>query len=286
MSKVILLHIDGCRVDTLQAAETPNIHGLMRTGAWSMNARTIAPPITLPVHFSIFTSMNSIGHGVLTNGARPNVSPSAMGIVGWLKAHGKTTAMYYNWEFLRELAPPGSLDISIFLNSAHADDGDMRVAEVAASDITLHQPDFAFVYLGCPDEVGHSCGFSSDEYRQSLEKADQAIGYLLNSLKENSQLDDYVILFQSDHGGIGYDHTSQNAEVMTVPWILNGPGVTPGEIHLKSQKKMRQISVMDSIPTLAYCLNVPCHHSWQGRAVVEAFTCETERIDTHSELRN
>ena len=271
MSKVILLHIDGCRVDTLRAAKTPNISKLMSSGAWTLKAQTVTPSVTLPVHFSIFASMNSIGHCVLTNGARPNVPRSIMGIIEWAKSHEKRTAMYYNWEFLRELSPPGSLDSSFFLNSLMEDDGDMQVAEFAAEDIIKNSPDFAFVYLGCPDEVGHDRGFESDEYVISLEKADKAIGYLLNSLKENNRQQEYTILLESDHGGADHEHTKNIPEVMTVPWVINGPLIRAGEITLEQPKQNELISVVDTIPTLAHCLGIPSHPSWKGRIVTEAF---------------
>lgn len=51
MKKAILLHIDGCTVDALQATCTPNINQLIDTGAWTLNGRTDSPPWTLPVHF-------------------------------------------------------------------------------------------------------------------------------------------------------------------------------------------------------------------------------------------
>lgn len=274
MSKVILLHIDGCRVDTLCAAEIPNISKLMSTGAWTLKAQTVTPSVTLPVHFSIFSSMNSIGHGVLTNGARPNVPRSTMGIIEWAKAHGKRTAMYYNWEYLRELSPPGYLDSSFFINSLMEDDGDMRVAEVAAEDILKNSPDFSFVYFGCVDEVGHDRGFESDEYARSLEKADGAIGYLLNSLKDNNRQQEYTILLESDHGGIDHEHTQNVPEVMTVPWVISGPLVRAGEIAMEQQKQEELISVVDTIPTLAHCLGIPKHPSWRGRIITEAFVSE------------
>lgn len=270
MGKVILVHIDGCRVDTLCAADTPHIDKLISTGAWTLKAQTVTPSVTLPVHFSIFTSMNSVGHGVLTNGPRPNVSRSVMGIIEWAKVHGKSTAMYYNWEFLRELSPPGYLDSSIFLNNLMEDEGDMQVAEVAAESLIKNAPHFAFVYFGCLDEVGHAKGFESDEYRLALERVDKAIGYLLNTLQGNNQYQEYTVLLESDHGGIDHDHSVNVPEVMTVPWIINGPGIRAGEIMLKQTNQSESLCVVDTIPTLAHCLGIPHHPSWKGRTVTEA----------------
>lgn len=272
MSKVLLLHIDGCRADLLGKANTPAIDKLMEEGAWTMEASTVSPSVTLPVHCAIFTSMTPLNHGVLTNVARPTISPSAMGMIEWVKSHGKTTAMYYNWEFLRELSPPGYLTRSIFVDTSFDLDGDMQVATTAAADIIHATPDLAFVYLGCLDETGHSFGFDSEEYMISLANADKAIAHLLDRLEESDLLKEYTILFQSDHGGIDHEHTEDVPEVMTVPWVLKGPKVKPGKLSpLTSIKSRANVSVLDTAPTLMHCMGLPSHHMWQGHLVAEAF---------------
>ena len=267
MSKAILLHIDGCRVDTLQAANTKNIYKLIESGAWTLNAQTDTPPLTLPVHFSIFTSMHSGNHGVLTNTATPRACPSLTGIMEWLKLHGKTTAMYFNWEPLKALSPPDYLDSSMYLNTSMNRDGDMKVAEAAARDLLENKIDFSFIYLGCLDEIGHSTGFGSDEYRASLERADHAVGHLLRSLEKAGVLQEYTILFESDHGGIDHDHAETISEVMTIPWVINGPAVRPGELPHD-----RPVTVIDTAPTLCHCLGIQSPPNWKGRPVLEAFT--------------
>ena len=277
MSKALLLHIDGCRVDTLQAAKTPNIDKLFAAGAWTLNAQTITPPMTLPVHFSIFTSLNAMTHRVLSNAARPSVCPSAVGLIEWLKSHGKTTAMYYNWEFLRELSPPGSLNSSIFLDTMLDKNGDILVAKAALEDIITIQPDFAFIYLGVLDEVGHAHGFESDEYTIALKKADEAVGYILDTLNKTGTLEEYTIFFESDHGGIDKDHFHTVPEVMTVPWCVCGPNIQAIELS-----SIREVSVMDTIPTIAYIMNIPLHPNWKGRVVTEAILAVSSEAATRN----
>ncbi|MEH0020246.1 MAG: alkaline phosphatase family protein [Desulfobacter sp.] len=269
LTKTLLLIVDGCRTDCLAATPTPAIDRLKEQGAWTFKARTVIPSITLPVHFSIFTAMNPVTHGVLSNGANPNVSGSAVGMVAWFKSLGRTTAMYYNWEYLRELAPPGCLNRSFFLDTACDAGGDMAVAELAAADMVAGLPDFAFVYLGCLDEAGHAHGYGSAPYLSSLARADQAIGHLLTTLEQAGVKDQYTILFQSDHGGMGHDHMDPVPEVLDVPWILSGPGICPGKIDRPDPGA--PVSVMDTAPTLARCMGLPSHPLWQGRAVREAF---------------
>ncbi len=283
MSKALLLLIDGCRVDTLRAARTPAIDSLMERGAWSMDAQTVTPSVTLPVHFSIFTSLSPVSHGVVSNASGAGLSPSAGGVFQWLKAQGKTTAMYYNWEFLRELSPPGYLDRSVYLNNALEEEGDMEIARIAGTDMVAAQPDFTFVYLGCLDEVGHAQGYESLAYSRSLERADMAVGHILDCLERAGLGETYSVLLQSDHGGLDRDHTTSAPEVMTVPWILAGPDVRPGKIALAGENGKREpVSVLDSAPTLMRCMGLPCHHMWNGRVIETAFSRErqTDHVTT------
>ena len=45
---VVVIGIDGLRPDRLLLADTPVMHGLMKTGAYSMWMRTTALAVTLP----------------------------------------------------------------------------------------------------------------------------------------------------------------------------------------------------------------------------------------------
>ena len=273
MSKAILVVIDGCRVDTLRQAHTPAIRGLMDRGAWTLSARTVTPSVTLPVHFSIFTSMSPTSHGVMSNAGRPNVSPSAAGMFQVAKSFGKRTAMYYNWEFLRELSPPGYTDRNIFLATSLEEEGDMAVARAAADDIVQSRPDLAFLYLGCLDEAGHAHGFESPQYTATLERADAALGHLLKELEDAGLLEKYTLLVQSDHGGIHRDHATPAPEVMTVPWILAGPGIRAGEIESATDEPdLPPVTVLDTAPTLMAAMGIPAHPMWQGRVHRERLT--------------
>ena len=66
----MLIIVDGCRPDALQRGATPNIDALAAAGAASMSAETVMPSLTLPAHYSLFTSQKPIGHNVLTNTGR------------------------------------------------------------------------------------------------------------------------------------------------------------------------------------------------------------------------
>lgn len=264
-SKVILIVIDGCRPDGIQKATTPTLDRLLVKGSHSFNAKTVTPSLTLPAHLSIFSSRNPIGHNVLTNTGRPEISPDIKTILELAKYNGLSTAAFYSWEHLRNLAPPGVLDQSSLINTLILDETirDRTIVETAAPRICRSAPDCCFIYLEGVDISGHEYGWMSEEYLSAINRADSAIEILLEALTESDLLDSYTILIVSDHGGSGTHHAEPVPEVMLVPWIAFGPPVKENFCI------PNEMSVLDVTPTLAWLLDVAPHWEWEGRAIKE-----------------
>ena len=261
--KTILVIIDGCRPDGLEQAKTPNIDHMIENGAHTLSAATVSPPITLPVHFSIFTSLKPIDHNVLSNTGSPAPSTDARSIIDVAKDFGKTTAAFYSWEHLRNISAPGSLDHSHFIKSSTVENCDIEVAQAAAAYLTSSSPDFCFIYFGGTDIAGHEDGWMSKEYLDAIENADTALGIILEELERTNASDHYNIVLQSDHGGIDKNHMENIPEVMTVPWIAFGPGV-------KAKHKIKEnVNILDTAPTLAALMDIPVHHTWLGQTITE-----------------
>ena len=180
-------------------------------------------------------------------------------------AAGRRTAFIYNWEQLRDLAAPGTLDFSYYKNYQSDDEADITIAETAAEYIVNEQPDFCFVYFGLVDVMGHQHGWMSPEYIAQIENSDQAIGIVLGRLKAANLLDRYFMLLQSDHGGHGQSHGTDMPEDLTIPWIAAGPNVKPmGEID-------QLVRIIDTAPTIAHALGLPLASEWEGQPITEIF---------------
>lgn len=262
--QVIFIVIDGCRPDALQQAETPTLDMLMRHGSFSMEMQTVIPPITLPAHFSIFSGRSPIGHNVLTNTGSPDTAPEINTILELAKYNGLSTAAFYSWEQLRNLAPPGVLDQAFHINTLILDKEirDRTIAEVAAQRITATEPDLSFVYFEGVDIAGHDYGWMSEEYVEAINRTDKAIALLLARLSPK-QREKYTIVVISDHGGIGTHHKKDVPEVMTVPWIVAGPAAKHN-YRIKSE-----LSVLDAAPTIAALLGIAPHWEWEGKVIKE-----------------
>jgi predicted AlkP superfamily pyrophosphatase or phosphodiesterase len=256
---VVLVLIDGLRPDAIDPARTPRIAGLCERGAATLRASSVMPSITLPCHTSIFHSVPPTRHGITSNDWRPMARPLP-GLFDVAHAAGKRCAFFYNWEELRDIGRPGSLEMSYFRDTDRQPDGDQILADEAVRYLAAAQPDFAFVYLGTVDVAGHVYGWMSDGYLSQVASVDATLGTLLDGLPNGS-----TVLLQSDHGGHERNHGTEMPEDMTIPWIVAGPGIRQGHTIAAP------VSLLDTAPTLARMLGVAPHHDWEGRCVEEIF---------------
>lgn len=263
-AKVLLIVMDGCRPDALQQATTPRIDTLWQTGAYTWNARTVMPSVTLPSHSTMFRGVSPQKHGICEDNVYRPSAAAFPSITDVAKLGQKRTAMFYSWEQLRDLAAPGSLDLSYCMNAIYGEDNDTPVAEVAAAHLVDKQPDFCFLYLGDVDISGHLHGWMSPEQIEFIEANDKAVGIVLDALEKAGLRDAYTILLQADHGGHDTDHGTEMPEDMTIPWILNGPGVKKGHVI------QTQVNMADTPATIAHLLELERPEVWEGTPVLDA----------------
>jgi predicted AlkP superfamily pyrophosphatase or phosphodiesterase len=259
---VVLFVVDGMRPDGLQQADTPNADRLVAEGSATFTARTVMPSSTLPCHTSLFRGVPSERHGVTTNNWFPPVRP-VPSIIDVVHQAGGTTASFYNWEQLRDLSDPGSLNASFFRASSHDDGGDTVIAEGAAAHFAAGVPTFSFVYFGRTDEVGHDHGWMTDEYIAAIGDADVALGIVLNAIGGAPNGANTTVILTADHGGHDKTHGTESADDMTIPWIMRGPDTPVG--HDITQ----QVQIIDTPATTCRLLRIDPSDVWTGTVVEE-----------------
>ena len=257
---VVFVLIDGMRPDAIEAANCETLMTVMKNGAYTLNASSVMPSFTLPCHTTIFHSVPPTRHGIITNDWSPMARP-VPGLIDVANTAGRRCGMIFNWEQLRDMARPGSMTASYCLNTAEQDiESDAIMVREAAALITEHQLDFAFVYLGTVDTVGHWSGWMSDEYLAQVAKVDGFVGQLFASLPE-----DTTYLIQSDHGGHDRTHGTEMPEDMTIPWLVKGPKIRAGH------EIQASVSLLDTAPTIARLLDVDAPSVWEGQVIEEIF---------------
>jgi predicted AlkP superfamily pyrophosphatase or phosphodiesterase len=255
---VLLVMIDGMRPDALMAADAPVMQRLARQGASTLRSRTIMPSVTLPCHTSLFYGVSPQRHGITDNIWHPLARPvPSLFDVVWRA--GRSTAMFYNWGELRDMAAPSSLAESYLVSAdrTKGDVSDQRTFDRAAAWIRA-TPDFGFVfaYYGSVDLEGHASGWMSDAYLRRIADADRAVGKLVDAMPDGQGL----TIVTADHGGHEKTHGTDSELDMTVPLIVCGKAARAGA-------DLGQTSILDLAPTIAAHLGIARPPEWEGRVL-------------------
>ncbi len=270
IKKALIVGIDGCRFDAIQAADTPHLDQLIRHGAVSRETLILGErykrndTVSGPGWSSILTGVWADKHGVQDNKfVEPHFdkfphffhrlksfSPQAMtaSIVDWKPIHEHIVSA----ADVATTVPEGVLYLT----------GDEQITREGARLLAESDPTAAFVYLGQVDETGHKFGFhpSVDAYCQAVERVDGHLGKLLGTIKDRKSFgrEDWLIVVTSDHGGKGTSHGGghNDPEVLHSFLIVSGESATRGTIE-------SPVYLVDVAPTVLAHLGVPLAAKWQ-----------------------
>ena len=265
-SRVLILSIDGLRPDAILSAPMQNLLNIMQnSAAYTLNAQTVYPSVTLISHSSMLVGVCPSKHGVYWNDYLPLLGyANGTDIFDLAHAAGLQTVMYVGKEKLRQVTEPASTDIFVYIN-----DRDLVIADRLIADFPQ---DFGllFVHFPTPDWMGHEYGWMSPEQLSVAYRADEALGNILAELDARGLRDDTLIIITADHGGHDTTHGTKRAEDMTIPWIAFGPGIQPKLLTT-------QVHTMDTAATAAFILGLSIPPEWDGVPVYEAFGLPVER---------
>jgi predicted AlkP superfamily pyrophosphatase or phosphodiesterase len=249
--RALIISVDGLRPDLLTRAETPTIHNLIRSGSFTLWARTTAVAITLPSHMSMLTGVTPQRHQIEWNRDLPlskPVYPTGRTLFDIAKAYGYSTGMVAGKSKFEVFERPGSIDwcwvapkepqTSEKPTKTESDEwpddsfkarkeklSDSVVAEQAVKMIRDHQPEVMFVHFPHVDNIGHLSGWGTPEQIQAVEDADQAVAQVLFALSDSGLTDSTMIILTADHGGAGHTHGADDPRSRHIPWIISGPGI-------------------------------------------------------------
>ena len=255
-NKVLLISIDGMRPDGLKGCGNPYVKKLEEICAYTYNGRSVTPSVTFPCHFSMTHSVTPQRHGITTNTYVPQVRP-IKGIFEKISEAGGISAMFYGWEPLRDIASPGSLKFATYVNAYMKDSGDTVLTDECEKILSLHKPDFAFLYMVETDEKGgHDNGWMSDEYKRRISVAIDNVKRMIEKFGN-----EYRVIIMADHGGHDRTNGTEMPEDMTIPFFFYGPEFTPGEIK-------DSVSLLEIAPTIAKILDVSPDRDWEGHSII------------------
>ena len=254
---VVVLSFDGLRADALRAAMPA---ALLERAAFTWEAKTTLPSVTLPSHTSMFTGVPPSVHQMLANSWRASQGyvklSTAFSVV--TEAGGRS-AMFVTKSKLLYLARPGTVARAEFLvyprydQTAAVREGMRYLASV--------QPNLLFIHVADPDDVGHRDGWMSESYLEVVRKAPATIRLVLDTLARMGALERSLVIVTADHGGHGRAHGSDRPEDVTIPWLAFGavePGPIGGPVMIYDTAAMAVSALGYAIPT-----------SWLGKPVIK-----------------
>jgi len=268
---VILIGIDGVSAEAFQYSNTTVMNSLISQGVLSLKTRGVMPTVSAPNWTSILSGAGPEQHGVTSNswslgsqGFEPTVKDADGYFTSIFTIIRKqmpkaVTAMFYDWESLSTYVNKKLISKEQYIQ------GHVMITSVALNYIKNEKPVFTFIYYGLPDETGHSKGFNTKAYYQSINEIDTEIGKIVAGLQEYKMWQNTTIIITSDHGGTGYRHGGESMLELEVPWIITGPGVK------KNQLLETPNDNLNTAPTIARILALKPPPEWIGKPVSDAF---------------
>lgn len=243
--KIIMINIDGCRLDRFYEAQLPFLTALRTQSSYfPRGLYTVYRGLTNPAFASILTGTVPEVHGIKSNNiGRPirveglpdlvkTILYGSMHVKHFSKAHWDTRI------------------VSMPRHGAYKTDDIMfdwlKEDLLKKTDVRLLIADISET-----DFLGHAYGSGSHQYLAALQRADKRIEGFFGWRKKHAVLDDSIVIICSDHGMVQIDHSYLlfDAE-KRVPFLITGPGI-------KANNPLEfEASIMDIAPTICYLLGL------------------------------
>lgn len=226
--KLLLIGIDGCRADSLLAADTPHIDSVISNGTYSYEGmiRDGQATVSGPGWSSMLMGVWADKHTVYSNDFSTN--------------HYAQYPMFFRR--LREVWPDVYAASVVHwspINSeivAGADEElygtDAQVGQLGAEALANPDLDVLFLAFDDVDGAGHTYGYGPgiEGYLTAIETTDDYIGLVLAGLygRPTFYQENWLIILTADHGGIGTSHGGNTLEERTIFLIVSGPDSRKG----------------------------------------------------------
>jgi hypothetical protein len=258
VDRVVLLNIDGCRLDRFHEARLPLADTLRARATYFANgATTVYRALTNPAFVSILTGTTPEQHGVRDNNLGRRIRVEGLPDIVDTVLYGSMHVKHFSKPHWRTRI------VSLPVHSVYGCDEVML--GWLKEDLLQREATRLFVAdLSEVDFLGHAYGSESDEYLAAIRRAGERIEEFLAWLAREDTRRTAVII-SSDHGMVVIDHSYLlfDAEKY-VPLFLLGHGIRRG-VALE-----RPTSIMDIAPTISYLLGVRYPRQTRGRVVLEA----------------
>lgn len=262
---IILIGSDGFGAYAFQKAKIPNIRKMMKNGCYSLQARAVLPTSSAVNWASMIMGSGPELHGYTEWGSKTPELPSAQigkgGIYPTIfslideQLPNLKKGVSYTWGGIGYLFEKKMVDLDFNGKT------DKNTVDKALRFIVEEKPIFTFIHMDEPDHAGHSVGHDTPEYYEAVEKIDSLVGHIINTLEKENMMEETIIIFSSDHGGIDKGHGGKTLLEAEIPWVIYGKGIAP------KGKLEQTIVTYDTGATIAFLLGLEVPEFWRGKPV-------------------
>jgi len=258
--RVIVVVIDGCRLDRFREAEKPYLEKMMEGGTVYENVETVYPARTVVCFSSMFTGAAPEVHGIRSNLVL-KLGLKVESVFDALRRAGKRGRLVG----IAHLIDAFGDDVASVTSVAHNDKIDQNLIAAARREMEAHDPELLVLQLLAVDQNGHVRGTAYPEYVERIEITDRLIEGFMSWCDERGYLEEAAVVLMADHGqgrGIGaHGHLSEGERF--VPFAMWGSGVAEGK------KITEPRSILDLAPTICYLLGIAPPEGSTGRVLAD-----------------
>ena len=201
----------------------------MNNGSYSLEARSVLPSSSAVNWASMIMGSGPELHGYTEWGSKTpelpskvigkgNIYPTIFSLVDEQLSNTKKGVLY-SWGGIGYLFEKNIVDIDFNGKT------DEETTQKAIEFIINEKPSLTFIHFDQPDGAGHNIGHDTPKYYEEVEKIDVLVGKILTALEKSELMEDTVILFSSDHGGLDKGHGGKTLLEVEIPWIAYGTNI-------------------------------------------------------------
>lgn len=272
---VILIGFDGWGSHSFEKANMPILKEMKTQGSWTLKKRSVLPSSSAANWASMFMGASPEIHGYTQwDSMKPEIPSAVIGehnifpTVSQILRQQRNDAeigVFSNWNVIKYLVDSMSVNKIVCFPVNNIKDKYTGMTKLITDYIVEKKPTFCTVVYDFPDHYGHSFGFDSNEYYQSLMELDNCLNAIIKSTKDAGIYDKTVFIVSSDHGGVDKSHGGKTLKEMETPFVIFGCNIKKG---FEINDSMIQY---DIAATVAYIFGLDVPQAWIGRPIETVF---------------
>ena len=214
--RLLMLCLDGVRSDCVMYGNCKNIKQLMRdkNSEYTLYCETIKRTMSTPSWYSILCGIEN--ENVKTNKdiLKSYTIRFLINNIFLNRIREYSRVLISSWQdFYFAINDATTKSIVEFYNDKDVYGNDDDVIKRTCELIEEKDDKVIVSYFMNVDETGHDYGFNfqSEQYVKALEKFDEGLGEIMDSIKESN--DNWMIILTSDHGGTYYKDLDENQKL-------------------------------------------------------------------------